>query len=174
VAGVVTALALPLLLAENRKSTGERPATVAVVSRGGDLAAGLQGQAPGSGAKAAAPTTTVGTFIVSASATTGGGAPATTVAPARPKAPTNSADGLGSYTDWPAGTWTGTQRPCIVPNLYAGTSITITNLDNGHTTSCVVVDSKTLGAGIVVMLSSKVFREIADLTAAPVPVRVTW
>jgi hypothetical protein len=52
--------------------------------------------------------------------------------------------------------------------------LTVTNLDNGHVTTCTVALKKSLPGGQLIVLDTPIFQELGDLIEAPVPVRVTW
>ena len=52
--------------------------------------------------------------------------------------------------------------------------LTVTNLDNGQTTTCTNTLGMALPAGSDIVLNTAVYILIADLADAPVPVRVTW
>ena len=52
--------------------------------------------------------------------------------------------------------------------------LTVTNLDNGQSTTCTNTLGMALPAGSDLVLNTAVYILIADLADAPVPVRVTW
>ncbi len=65
----------------------------------------------------------------------------------------------------------GDLQSCPVLDLPAGESITVTNLDNGRSITCVTADAPASQvAGIV--LQTDAFSLLADLTEAPIPVEV--
>lgn len=66
-----------------------------------------------------------------------------------------------------------TPETCAARGLPLGTRVTVTNVDNGHAVTCTV--SVVLGnASDDVVLHTSAFAGIADLSASPVPVQVTW
>jgi DNA-binding beta-propeller fold protein YncE len=66
------------------------------------------------------------------------------------------------------------ERPCTTGVAPDQTLLTITNMNNGQSTTCVNTYGKTLPAGIDIVVDSDQFGEIANLTDAPIPVRITW
>ena len=53
--------------------------------------------------------------------------------------------------------------------------LTVTNLDNGKATTCLVAgNQRCRAAGWSILLDAAVFQDVADLVEAPVPVRVAW
>jgi hypothetical protein len=67
-----------------------------------------------------------------------------------------------------------TKRPCSTALAPWGSLLTITNTDNGQTTTCVNSISTPLPAGVDIVLHTDVFTSISDLADAPVPVRISW
>ncbi len=61
---------------------------------------------------------------------------------------------------------------CLVAGVDTGTRITVTNLDNGHSVSCIANRVYTDGSDGLVM-QTNLFAQIADLTDAPIPVDIT-
>jgi hypothetical protein len=62
---------------------------------------------------------------------------------------------------------------CIVKGAPYAATVTITNLDNGRTTSCTASVSP-VGSPDAVVLHTAAFVQIADLTDSPVPVELNW
>jgi hypothetical protein len=79
--------------------------------------------------------------------------------------------GKAGYQTWRSSAW---KRPCAFPKAAETTKLTITNLDNGKSTTCTVVSNATPAGGMSLVVDTPVFSEIADLLEAPVPVRITW
>jgi len=52
--------------------------------------------------------------------------------------------------------------------------LTVTNTDNGQTTTCVNSLSTPLPAGVDIVLHTDDFVLISDLADAPVPVHISW
>jgi hypothetical protein len=166
---VITLLALPLVMTENRKSQGDRP--VAAVGAAGGFASGVREN--GSEPTATATTTTTDPGFLGASTVTLAAPPDVIdiAVQAPPKA--TSALGHATFRRWAPGTAPVT-NPCATPLAKVGTVVVVTDTDNGQYTSCVNVSRAPLPAGEVVVLDSSVFAHIADLAQAPVPVRLTW
>ena len=66
------------------------------------------------------------------------------------------------------------KRPCTTALAPWGTTLTVTNTDNGQTTTCLNSISTPLPAGVDIVLHTDVFASISDLADAPVPVRISW
>ena len=177
VASALTLVALPLLLSENRKN--ERDPSLAVVSPDAGLASQLQTGATSPASTSVAPATT-----------------AATVAPSLPEIksaadltapPTQVSTQEGTLIPTPAipvmqgdATWdrwnpaqVGTSSPCATPLAGLGQQVTITNLDNGRSVTCVVVDQGALPVHVVVKIDAALFQSLADLGESPIPVRIT-
>ena len=60
---------------------------------------------------------------------------------------------------------------CIVTGVAHGSTITVVNLDNNRSTTCVTILAPTGSSGEVV-LNTRAFSELADLTDAPIPVEI--
>jgi hypothetical protein len=80
-------------------------------------------------------------------------------------------DGRASYRRWEP-EW-GT-NPCHSPYAPANARLTVTNLDNGQSINCTNVVTKPIRGSTVVVLDTQSFLLLANLTEAPIPVRVTW
>jgi hypothetical protein len=63
---------------------------------------------------------------------------------------------------------------CATWYLPRGTRVTVEDLRNGHTISCVVTDREETRGDHAVDLSETQFAELAPLAVGVVPVRVTW
>ena len=68
----------------------------------------------------------------------------------------------------------GTKQPCTTALAPWGSNLTVTNTDNGQTTTCVNSLSTPLPAGVDIVLHTDVFVKISDLADAPIPVRINW
>ena len=64
--------------------------------------------------------------------------------------------------------------PCAAWFLAVGTKVTVTNLDNGHTVTCVIADRTGVPDDQVIVLDTAVFAQLADLVEAPIPVTISW
>lgn len=69
---------------------------------------------------------------------------------------------------------TNAARPCASPVAPLNVLLTVRNVDNGRSTTCVNVSIAPLDPGIVVVVHTDVFLEIADLVDAPLPVELSW
>jgi hypothetical protein len=55
-----------------------------------------------------------------------------------------------------------------------GKTLTVTNTDNGQTTTCLNSISTSLPEGVDIVLHTDIFTLISDLADAPAPVRISW
>jgi rare lipoprotein A (peptidoglycan hydrolase) len=95
-------------------------------------------------------------------------APTTTVAPVTTTTTAaQSETGQASWYDAPAGT-------CASPNLPFGTTVTVTDLSNGRSTTCTVDDRQDPDTGRILDLSEATFSQLADPSVGVVEVRATW
>jgi hypothetical protein len=171
---IVTAACTPLILNGSR---GAVPAS-APTPGGVDLATEIRSGEPTAtvtdASTSSAPTTSTTLqypFLVGPS-TTQEPPPVLIGVPA--PAPGNVYQGLALYRTFPA-SWQSLPRPCLVDKVApSGTTITITNLNNAKSTTCIVATQAALPEGHVVAVSEKVFAEIADITESPVPVRISF
>ena len=97
--------------------------------------------------------------------------PTTTTAPPATAPPTTAAPhtqtGQASWYDYNPG-------ECAHPTLPKGTVVTVTNLANGATTSCVVTDRGPYGEGRIIDLDRSVFAQIADPNDGIINVTISW
>ena len=161
-----TVVALPLLFKETRKAQQERPSPIAAVNAGGDLAAPLrtnvEANADDSASTAAteplASTSSTSEIVIAVPTTTPPGQ--------------NNTVGKASYQSLTGSSlWA---RPCTFPGAPVNSTVRVMNLDNGKLTSCTVVSNRPPSNGMTIILDSNVFRDVADLLEAPIPVRVIW
>jgi hypothetical protein len=80
-------------------------------------------------------------------------------------------DGTASFKLYEANT---IDRPCTFPKAPRGAILTVTNIDNGLSTTCTNTLGESAPRDADLGLDTNVFIVIADLVDAPVPVRVTW
>jgi rare lipoprotein A (peptidoglycan hydrolase) len=115
-----------------------------------------------------APTATVTESAATVTPTTQA-APAPVVTPP----PTQDASGYVEHGDatWYAAAPAG---KCASPTLPFGTVLTVTNMANGLSTTCVVDDREESGYPRVVDLSPSNFSQIADLGQGVVDVTISW
>jgi hypothetical protein len=171
----LTAIALPLLLNENRDEAEQRPPAVAAVGISGLGTGDAGGPAPTSPSDPSttappASSTTNGGYL--SGATTSQGPYVIDVAVRAPK-PTESATGKAGFRRWAPGLFSAA-NPCATALAPIGVTITLTNLDNGHSTTCVNVGNQGIAKGTDIVVQSEYFEQLADLVQAPVPVELRW
>jgi rare lipoprotein A (peptidoglycan hydrolase) len=110
-------------------------------------------------ATTAAPTTTATT----AAPTTTTTAPPTTTT----TAPPNAQSGKASWYRYNDG-------ECAHRTLPRGTVVTITNVANGRTATCVVTDRGPYGGGRIIDLDDNTFAQLAPLSSGVVDVTISW
>jgi len=189
VASCLTVAALPILLREGNERRVNQP-TVAAVAPGGEaLASPLDssassavvaaGSSPASesastSAPHAQPSSTIDNsarYLVGGTTTAETAGSITIAVPAPPSETTKT--GTASFKRWaPGSTWA--TDPCATWFLKVGTRVTVTNLDNGHTATCTVVERTGTDKTQVIVLDANVFAQLSDLVHAPIPVRITW
>lgn len=67
-----------------------------------------------------------------------------------------------------------TKRPCTTALAPFGKTLTVTNTDNGQSTTCLNSISTPLPDGVDIVLHTDIFTLISDLADAPVPVQISW
>jgi rare lipoprotein A (peptidoglycan hydrolase) len=87
--------------------------------------------------------------------------------PPPPAAPSNAQEGPASWYD-------GKANGCAHRTLPFGTSVRVTNLANGKTTSCVVNDRGPYTGGRIIDLDREVFAQLASTSAGVINVRIEW
>lgn len=164
-AAAFTVVALPSLwlLESGKTSNGSTVATAA---------AGVASPTPGAASDTPGPTTTayvpeLPSFLDGPAA----GAPPAVVNIAVPAAPTqNQPKVLASFRRYDD----AASHPCTTLLAPSGSVITLTNVDNGLTTTCRNVLGVNLPQGVEIVVHTDVFTTIADLADAPVSVRLSW
>jgi hypothetical protein len=66
------------------------------------------------------------------------------------------------------------ERPCTTALAPPGVMLTITNVDNGTSTTCMNTRSTAVPPGADIAIDTAVYISIAELVEAPVPVRISW
>jgi hypothetical protein len=200
----VTALALPVLVVDNiprhdanaeqvPSGTGLGGAVNdAVAAHQAHAAATLRRQqelARQAAVRALAPTTTVAPTTTAPPATTAPTttappvtqppappptvppAPPTTAPPPPPPPPPNTEEGTASWYRQP-----GSYAPdgCAHQTLPFGTMVTVTNLNTGGSTFCIVSDRGPFVPGRIIDLDDDVFLRLAPLGAGVIPVVISW
>jgi hypothetical protein len=191
VASAATLLALPLLINHNRARSDERtPSVAALTPRAGGVDPEL-GLTPST---EAAPST-IDLSLYTASTPITASLPTTTL-PIEPT--TTYPDGTSDHVARPAPIPDLTKpigalneegmasyrvfgdpakwgpRPCAHPTLRTSTYVTVTDLNNGRSTTCLVVAAMPTGTDHIIELDTSVFQELADTSAGEIPVRLTW
>ena len=84
----------------------------------------------------------------------------------------------GKSLDGPATYRTNPEDPigttCSAPGADFNATLTVTNLDNGRTTTCINRTPRVLSGGAVIELPTHLYQDIAQLVDAPIPVRISW
>ena len=170
VLGVLTLLAVPFLIKDQGSSKTNSPAAVSGTG-GGDIAAPLRGSDPATGAGATGADSSIRAGFLGDPTQLPSTQP---VVIGVPPAPSDTmATGKAGFRRWAADSVT-TSRPCATAAAPIGARIIVTNLDNGHTTLCIVVSQRGMPATQLIQLDSSVFSELADLIDSPIPVRLNW
>jgi len=94
--------------------------------------------------------------------------PATTAPEPAPEAPPpNVEEGGASWYDHHPG-------ECAHRTLAFGTVVTVTNVANGATATCIVSDRGPFDSGRIIDLDRGVFEQLADPSVGVISVRITW
>jgi len=113
-------------------------------------------------------TTQAPTTTAPPATTTTTSAPTTTIpTPSAAATGTNSQSGKASYYLYKAG-------GCAHKTLPKGTVVTVTNVSNGKSTTCVVNDRGPFVAGRIIDLDTRVFKEVASTSAGVFNARISW
>jgi hypothetical protein len=186
VASCLTVAALPILLREGSQQRTNQP-TVAVVAPGGEALASpldsspsgtvvaadtAQPAAPAAPAASDTSTTADAASFLVGGPTTAGTSGSITIAVPAPASDTTQT-GTASFKRWVKGsTWA--PDPCATWFLKVGTRVTVTNLDNGHTAMCTIVERTGTDKSQSIVLDADIFAQLSDLLHAPIPVRIAW
>jgi hypothetical protein len=171
-ATLVTLLALPALLLVNRDSSSGSPnvAAAGVQVENGYVTAvdAADPSAPAASGPSTAnlpdpePIGEAAPVFLDGPAANGGGLLAIAV----PTVPEGTVQQLQATYTSQVWDWT-----CIVPGVSTGTTVTIVNVDNGRSTTCVATYGDPRADGRLVMHTND-FLKLADLTDAPIPVEI--
>lgn len=96
--------------------------------------------------------------------------PPTTTTTAQPAAATNGSrvqSGIASYYDHKPG-------GCAHKTLPKGTVVTVTNISNGKSTTCVVNDRGPFLPGRIIDLETRVFKQVSTTSAGVFRARISW
>ncbi|MEY2402712.1 MAG: hypothetical protein QOD38_263 [Acidimicrobiaceae bacterium] len=166
----LTVFALPILILDNIPKTEARAASVKVDAAHVEITT-----------TSAAPTTTI--VVTTSAPEEAAAAPETTPATSPPKpaaksvvtapapttttAPPNTQQGGASWYDYRPG-------ECAHVSLPKGTVVTVTSLENGASTTCVVTDRGPYQAGRIIDLDRATFAELKDPASGVVQVEISW
>ena len=191
VASAATLLALPLLINHNRARSNERTPPVAALTPAAGGVDPLLGLTPTTDGAVS----TIDLNLYTASTPKTAALPTTTL-PVEPT--TTYPDGTSDHIARPAPIPDLTKpigalneegmasyrvfgdpakwgpRPCGHPTLRKGTYVTVTDLNNGKSTTCLVVATMPSATDHIIELDTAVFEELADTSAGEIPVRLTW
>jgi hypothetical protein len=174
IAIVLTAVAIPFLM------SGRNGTPAAAPGFGGpDLAESLNttadSTAPPSTKAAASTSSTVNpadsTIPFLAGPSTTGSPPPVLIAV--PAVPTKELQGFAIFRTFPA-SWSNLPRLCVTAVVPGGTTVTVTNLNNARTTTCIAATKVTLPPDHVIAMTDAIFGEIADVIDSPIPVTISW
>ena len=68
----------------------------------------------------------------------------------------------------------GPSNVCWVPPAPLGQTLTVTNLNNGRTATCVNVLRESMPPNATMLLHTKVYEALSDLAEVPIPVVAGW
>jgi rare lipoprotein A (peptidoglycan hydrolase) len=177
----LTVLALPILVIDNIPRTDARAAAVRAEN------ARIVDVTPETTAFSVVPTTIMELVTTTSTSTTApsssttttrarakaAAAPSSTTTTTRPRSTTtttsasNTQTGGASWYDYRSG-------ECAHQMIPKGTVVTVTNLANGATTTCVVTDRGPYEDNRIIDLDRGTFDQIADSSQGVIQVRITW
>jgi hypothetical protein len=183
-----TFVAVPVVVLDNLPARDGAKASALEVSDVADEAALLQvaaadpahtvvtvlaPAAPSSTTTTAPPETTTTTAAPETTTTTRPATTTTTTAPPPPPPPPpppaagGSESGQATWYEWRDG-------ECAHKTLPRGTTVTITNLANGATATCVVTDRGPYGGNRIIDLDDDTFAQLAPLSTGVIEVTIRW
>jgi rare lipoprotein A (peptidoglycan hydrolase) len=121
-------------------------------------------------------TTTTSSTTTTVKATTTTTVKATTTTTVKPALPPRTLVGLATYYRPPAkGVYFGPTIVCAsIKAIPMKTKVTITNLGNGKTSTCMVGDRKAESTVRIIDLNDTVFASLAPLSQGVLRVKLTW
>ena len=181
----LTVLALPILVIDNIPRTDARAASVKADS------ARIVDATPETSGFSVVPTTVLELVTTTAPSTTApssttsttarprarmAAAPSsTTTTTTRPRSTTTTSTTVDSHTQSGGASWYDYRSgECAHQTIAKGTVVTVTNLANGATTTCVVTDRGPYAGGRIIDLDRGTFDQIADSSQGVIQVRITW
>lgn len=167
IAAVLTMLALPTLWLLNRDGGSSAPNVAAAGVQVENGYVTETDPTPTTGPRranlpAVEPLGETAPVFLDGPSSSGGGLPAIAV----PTVPASEILDLEATYNSQMWNWT-----CIVPGVADGTELTIVNVNNGRSTTCVATYANPHDGASLVMHTSD-FLELADLTDAPIPVEI--
>jgi hypothetical protein len=164
-------VALPALITANRRSSEERPATVAAVAPVGGVTAGGQLSSGASPPTTSPPTTDAPSTTllapVATDAMAGAAPPAAVTTSAR-----HAVEGKATFQQYDDALWG--PAACSAATIPIGTVVHLTNLNSGLSATCTVRARVEASTGFVLISDDTVFSAIADPVVGIIPVRITW
>ena len=118
-------------------------------------------------------TTTAAPVTTSTVVSTTTAVPATTTPPTT-KAPAPKAAGHGNTQSGGASYYSYKAGGCAHKTIPKGTAVTVTNVANGKTATCVVNDRGPFVAGRIIDLDVTVFKQVASTSAGVFTARISW
>jgi rare lipoprotein A (peptidoglycan hydrolase) len=113
--------------------------------------------------------------VVATTTTTARPRPTTTVPPPPPPPPTTATTAAPAHSQTGEASWyRGPDGECAHNTAPIGSTIRVTNLGNGKSTTCRVAGRGPYGAGRVVDLTESTFARVASLDAGVFHARVDW
>lgn len=181
----LTVLALPILVIDNIPRTDARAAAVKAD------ATRIVDATPATSDFSVVPTTILELVTTTAPSTTEPPSSSTTTSTTRPRAKAVVAPSTTTTTTRPRSTTTTTapasntetggaswydyrSGECAHKTIPKGTVVTVTNLANGATTTCVVTDRGPYSGSRIIDLDRGTFAQIADPGSGVIQVRITW
>lgn len=88
-----------------------------------------------------------------------------------PSAPANETTARLTFKDY---TTLGLDKPCSTVEAPSGAVVTVTNIDNGQSVTCINTLGMSVPVGADMAIDINLYVMLADLVEAPVPVRISW
>jgi rare lipoprotein A (peptidoglycan hydrolase) len=181
----LTVLALPILVIDNIPRTDARAAAVRAEN------ARIVDVTPETTDFSVVPTTIMELVTTTSTSTTApsrsttttrvrakaAAAPSSTTTTSRPRSTTTSTTSTTSASNTQTGgaSWYDYRSgECAHQTIAKGTVVTVTNLANGATTTCVVTDRGPYEDNRIIDLDRGTFDQIADSSQGVIQVRITW
>lgn len=175
-ATIVTIVALPTLWLTSRDQASDGTVTPVAVAVNGRS---VTDAARGAPSTTATPTPVLGDTVL------GGDEPVFMAGPTAPPVPepavvsparpTNLVTGRATFRRWDSGTVAQLRNhPCQTFTAPVGTRLTVTNVNNGRSVTCVNTAAEAPPSNAIIVLDTEALLTIGELADAPLPVRLTW